>query len=95
MVIDQSHKMGMLKHKFYFDKTNKYHGVDKKLLSKHKVRYLNLNSGDVVLFDPYLVHGTGKNYTNKIRWTFVARFNSISGIEYLKNEKAPLRIKQK
>ena len=35
-----------------------------------------------------------KNFTKKIRWTFVARYNAISGIKYLNNKKSSLRIKQ-
>jgi len=93
-VIKGSHSDGLLKHQYYKINKNKYHGVKKDLLKGKKITYLNLLPGDIVLFHPLLVHGTGKNYTNKIRWTFVARYNGISGVEYLNNSKHPLRIKQ-
>lgn len=94
-VIKGSHNNGLLKHQYYKINKNKYHGVKKNLLKGKKITYLNLLPGDIVLFHPLLVHGTGKNYTNKIRWTFVARYNGISGIEYLNNNNHPLRIEQK
>ena len=94
-LIEKSHKFGLLKHQFYNLKSSKYHGVKKTLLLGHKIKYLNLESGDAVIFDPYLVHGTGKNYTQKIRWTFVARYNAISGINYLKKKNSSIRIEQK
>ena len=95
ILVKKSHKLGPLKHKFFRIKGNNYHGVKKEIIKKYKIDYLNLNAGDGVIFDPYLIHGTGKNSTKKIRWTFVARYNAISGINYLKNKNSPLRIKQK
>lgn len=94
-IIPGSHKYGILKHQHYKIKSTKYHGVKRHLIKNKKILSLTLNSGDVVLFDPYLIHGSGKNNSNKLRWTFIVRYNSISGIEYLKNTKSPLRIIQK
>ena len=94
-LVKKSHKFGPLKHKFYYIKGNKYHGVKKEIIKKYEIDFLNLNAGDGVIFDPYLIHGTGKNFTKKIRWTFVARYNAISGIKYLNNKKSSLRSKQK
>ncbi len=93
-IIEGSHKQGLLEHEFRLVKSNKYHSVKKKYIKKRKIKYLKLNPGDAVLFDPYLIHGTGNNFSNKVRWTFVARYNAISGIKYLKNKKSPIRIKQ-
>jgi len=90
-----SHKKGMLKHEFKYLNKRWHHSVKKKYINKKKIKYFNLKSGDIVLFDPYLIHGTGKNFSDKIRWTFIARYNAISGIDYLKNKKSPFRIKQK
>ena len=95
VLIPGSHKNGLLKHTFYKIKNKKYHGIEKKILKKKKIVSLNLKAGDAVLFDPYLIHGSGKNNSKKIRWTFVSRYNAISGVEYLKNKKSSLRIPQK
>jgi ectoine hydroxylase-related dioxygenase (phytanoyl-CoA dioxygenase family) len=91
-----SHKMGVLGHEFIYLNNRQHHAVKKKYINKKKIKYFNLKSGDIVLFDPYLIHGTGKNFSNKIRWTFIARYNAISGIESLKSKKnKSLRILQK
>lgn len=94
-LIQGSHKNGLLKHQNHKIKSKKYHGVKKKLIKNANIKSLKLNAGDVVLFDPHLIHGSGKNFSKKIRWTFIVRYNAISGIEYLRNIKAPLRIIQK
>jgi ectoine hydroxylase-related dioxygenase (phytanoyl-CoA dioxygenase family) len=94
-LIEGSHKKGLKKHIFYNIKGKKYHGVDKKILKNEKFKYLSLSAGDVVLFHPLLIHTSLKNLSKKIRWTFVARYNGISGINYLRNLKSSFRIKQK
>lgn len=94
-LIEGSHKKGLKKHVFYNIKKKKYHGVDKKFLKDEKFKYLSLSPGDVVLFHPLLIHTSSKNLSEKIRWTFVARYNGISGIDYLKDLKTSLRIKQR
>lgn len=94
-LIPGSHKDGVLKHTFYKVNGKKYHGVQKRLFDEKKIISLKLKAGDAVLFDPYLIHGSGKNNSNKIRWTFVSRYNAISGIEYLNKKNSPLRIPQK
>ena len=67
----------------------------KEIIKNSKFKYLNLSPGDAVLFHPLLIHTSLKNMSRKIRWTYVARYNGISGINYLKNLKSPLRIKQR
>lgn len=94
-LVEKSHLKGVRKHSFYKIKSKKYHGVEKKLLRNVKFKYLNLSSGDAVLFHPYLIHTSAKNFSKKVRWTFVARYNGLSGIEYLKKNNSPLRIQQK
>ncbi len=94
-LIEGSHKEGIKRHLFYSINKKKYHGVDKKIIKNAKFKYLNLSPGDAVLFHPLLIHSSRKNISNKIRWTFVARYNGISGIDYLKSLSSPLRIKQK
>ena len=93
--IEGSHKNGIKKHVFYYINKKKYHGVSKEIIKKSKFKYLNLLPGDAVLFHPLLIHTSFKNLSKKIRWTFVARYNGISGINYIKNLKSPLRIKQR
>jgi ectoine hydroxylase-related dioxygenase (phytanoyl-CoA dioxygenase family) len=93
-LIEGSHKGGVKKHVFYHVKNKKYHGISENIIKNSKFKYLNLSPGDAVLFHPLLIHTSLKNLSKKIRWTYVARYNGISGINYLKNLKSPLRIKQ-
>ena len=58
-LIPGSHKDGVLKHTFYKVNGKKYHGVQKTLFDE-KIISLKLKAGDAVLFDPYLIHGSGK-----------------------------------
>ena len=39
--------------------------VLKRDYKKYQIDYLNLNVGDGVIFDPYLIHGTGKKFYKK------------------------------
>jgi len=95
-VIKASHKEGKLKHKFYKENFFRAHGVVKEKYKNSKITYIKLNAGDAVLFHSHLIHGTAVNKSKKLRINYVARFNEISGIEYLKNLKSPhLRIPQK
>ena len=94
-LIEGSHRDGVKKHVFYNIKKKKYHGISKEIIKNSKFKYLNLSPGDAVLFHPLLIHTSLKNLSRKIRWTYVARYNGISGINYLKNLKSPLRIKQR
>jgi ectoine hydroxylase-related dioxygenase (phytanoyl-CoA dioxygenase family) len=93
-IVQNSHNLGILKHTFYKIKKNKYHGVTSDFMKNKKILYFKLKAGDGVLFHPLLVHGTGRNYSKNIRWTYVVRLNALSGIEYLTNERSSLRIKQ-
>ena len=93
-IVQNSHNLGILKHTFHKIKKNKYHGVTSDFMKNKKILYFKIKAGDAVLFHPLLVHGTGKNYSKKIRWTYVVRLNALSGIEYLSNKKSFLRIKQ-
>ena len=85
----------VLKNMFFIILRKKYHGISKEIIKNSKFKYLNLSPGDAVLFHPLLIHTSLKNMSRKIRWTYVARYNGISGINYLKNLKSPLRIKQR
>jgi len=82
-----SHKLGLLKHKEF----NGYSGVRSSELTKVKnpVR-VPVKKGSAIVFHPYLVHGTLPNKSSSIRWTSTARFNELSHINYLKDEKADL-----
>lgn len=94
-LIKGSHKKGQLPHRFYKTNNFKAHGVLKKLYNNSKITGVTLKSGDAVLFHQYLIHGSIANKNKKLRYNYIVRFNELSGVEYLKNLKSPLRIPQK
>lgn len=84
-LIKGSHKMGILKSKFYKSNGFKAHGTIKNLYKNLKITHINIKSGDGVLFHPLLLHGSSKNFSKKIRINYIVRFADISGINYLNN----------
>ena len=66
-----------------------------KNLRKFKSIAPSLNAGDAVIFHSFIFHGTRANSNNKIRWTYISRYNSIKTTPYLKEENASLKISYK
>ena len=64
----------------------------KNKLKKYKSIYPSLNAGDAVIFQTFVFHGTTPNKLDRIRWTYISRFNSINKTPYLKNARSTLRI---
>ncbi len=97
----KSHKLGHLKFKnsnmsATSDSKKRQNTIDKifstKKLKKYKSIYPALKAGDAVIFQTFIFHGTTPNKLNRIRWTYISRFNSINKTPYLKNSKSTLRI---
>ncbi len=97
----KSHKLGHLKFKnsdmsATSDSKKRQKTVDKifssKKLKKYKSIYPTLKAGDAVIFHTFIFHGTTPNKLNRVRWTYVSRFNSIKKTPYLKKVKSTLRI---
>jgi hypothetical protein len=91
--IPKSHLQGYVKYRFY-PELNNYHGIREEYIDESKIKYACLKKGDVMIFDPCLFHGSTPNKTEETRWTFVTRFNSVEGVDYLNDENAPMRIEQ-
>tara|TARA_B100000902_G_scaffold399348_1_gene469764 strand:+ start:5978 stop:6838 length:861 start_codon:yes stop_codon:yes gene_type:complete len=64
-VIEGSHKYGILNYG-----NNLSSSIEKKLLKKNKVVFLELQPGEAILFSNYTVHGSNKNKTKKNRLGF-------------------------
>lgn len=64
-VIEGSHKYGILNYG-----NNMSSSIEKKLLKKNKVVFLELQPGEAVIFSNYTVHGSNKNKTKKNRLGF-------------------------
>ena len=61
-------------------------------LKKFKSIDAKLKAGDAVMFHTFLFHGTHPNLSNRIRWSYITRYNSIKNNPYLKDKHAPFRI---
>jgi len=97
----KTHKLGHLKFKnsnmsATADSKKRQKTIDtlfsKGELKKYKSIYPTLNAGDAVVFQTFIFHGTTLNKLNRIRWTYISRFNSINNTPYLKNEKSTMQI---
>ncbi len=86
--IKGSHKKGPLKHKFYKKKNFIAHGILEKFVKSSKVEYVNIKSGDAVIFHPLLIHGSSQNKSKKVRINYIARFADIRGIDYINKSKS-------
>jgi hypothetical protein len=89
-----SHKLGALKHRF-FAEFNNAHGLLEGQIDESEITALSLDAGDAVLFHPLLVHGSGSNQSDSVRWTMVARYNPVRCIPYLENANHSLYIEQR
>lgn len=92
--IPESHKNGFLPHRFYPEYKN-YHGVKEGFYDEGKAIYGSIKKGTAIIFHPLLIHGSSPNKTDRTRWTFITRYNSVKQIGYLASESAPLRPEQK
>ena len=97
----KTHKLGHVKYKnSNMSATeagaNRQKIIDKlfknKDLKKYKSFTPSIKAGDAIIFHSFIFHGTKANKTNKIRWTYISRYNSINNAPYLKKESASLRI---
>jgi len=61
-------------------------------LKKFKSIDAKLKAGDAVMFHTFLFHGTHPNLINRIRWSYITRYNSIKSAPYLKDKHAPFNI---
>lgn len=79
-IIPKSHKLRFIEHETKTTKNMKYLGISKKTLSekKLKAKIIKINSGDLLLFHPLLIHGSAQNKSKNIRWTGIARYNSFN-----------------
>ena len=97
----KTHKLGHVKYEGSHipagDAGNKRSKILENLFNKKKFRKFKsispkLKAGDALMFHSFIFHGTHPNLTNKIRWTYISRYNSIKNAPYLKDKNAPLNI---
>ena len=86
--IPKSHKNGFIKHKISKFGHIKYKSLsEKNIFIKNKVKILKINSGDLLLFHPLLIHGSLANKSKKVRLTAISRFNGLKTLRIFKDGK--------
>ena len=72
-----SHKLGTIKHENSFAKGSSQK-IPKEVISKLNFKriYPNLKTGDCIIHHPEVIHGSGKNNSNKDRVGFVVSFKA-------------------
>ena len=80
-----SHKHGVFKTSIDMKKVKKkitydpyYVNISKKLFKKFKIKYLNLDETDIGIFHFLLLHESGFNASEKIRWSLIHRIFDFS-----------------
>lgn len=84
---EKSHKAGLQKHVPSFAKGSSQKVAYLNKLKKYKKIVPNLNSGDILLHDSLIVHGSKKNLSNKSRMGITFQFKSIKAKIDLKMKK--------
>lgn len=90
-LVPGSHKQGLLPHRHLAEFGN-YHGVDSAALKGMEPVAVAPSVGQVVVFHPYLVHGSVPNQSDRVTWTIIGRYNDIANAPYLRDADAPRRI---
>lgn len=73
-----SHKLGIVKQTW--DKPEGRHRqmfIDSDLIAAHEQKSMELRVGQIVLFSPYLIHRSGINSSDEVRFTLIAAFHDI------------------
>ena len=92
LLYGKSHKHGVfptsidikkVKRKITYDPY--YINISKKLLKSFKINYLKLNETDVGIFHFLLLHESGFNSSNKIRWSLIHRIFDFSNPQSIQN----------
>ena len=85
-ILPGSHKEGHVKTKDSFPKVGHAQYVpENKVIKRYKVKNIELNIGDVLLFSKFLIHKSGDNYSTYPRLTFIAHYHNPLKKDFLKN----------
>ena len=76
--VPKSHKEGLLSNekKESFNIINKY--------KENEFISFDIKQGDIILFNSFLVHKSGNNITNNIRWSCHMRYNDLEDKSFIK-----------
>ena len=79
-----SHKLGYIPSNHIKGKKNRseQHKISEKLIKNFKKKFVNANVGDLAFINFHLVHSSGKNVSQSIRYTTQIRFTRNDGDDY-------------
>ena len=87
-VYESSHKLGPIKHNI--SKKTGYITVNRSIIKKFKYKQItNYEIGDLVIFNPMLIHHSIKNNGSKIRWTVAMCIDDVGRTNHLKKNLSP------
>lgn len=73
-VIPASHKKGIYK----ADKDEWYSHIIDSEYNEDDIIFAEMEAGDLLLFNSFLIHGSGNNITDRARWSIQLRFNNLA-----------------
>lgn len=59
---------------------------EEKFIDKHPLNASNLKFGTTLLLNMYTIHGSGKNVSDKIRWSIITRYEDAFNMPFLSGD---------
>jgi len=78
-IIPESHKLGLLNYKY----SDNYHVIDDQQLKSDNFISVELKKGDALFFSTLLIHRSGNNTSEKIRWSCHFRYNNLNDQSFI------------
>lgn len=54
--------------------------------------YCEIDAGDVLVFHPYMVHGSNRNRSQSVRWTITVRYDDATAMAWMITGQNPYRV---
>ena len=67
--------------------------IDQELITKYSVKNVEIKKGDVLFFDTKLFHRSGKNITNRVRFSCQTRHSIITSKDFVQFRESKLYVK--
>ena len=83
-VLKGSHKLGRLDHVRENEQTNVVKEYLEAALSRFERFYIEMESGDALVFDGNLLHRSDANHSNTYRWGYICSYNAVENAPFKK-----------
>ena len=83
-VLKGSHKLGRLDHVRENDQTNVEQEHLEAALKRFELIYVEMDAGDVLVFDGNLLHRSDANRSNTYRWGYICSYNAVENAPFKK-----------